>query len=83
MKDILCGAKGITTFFFFSHHVARCIASGWNKILVHLGMLETEVDKLDVGSELYINKFQVLQSKFDSLKVLTGVMIKDNRYMHL
>lgn len=65
--------------FFFSHHVARCIASSWSKILVHLVMLETEVDKLDVGSELYINKFQVLQPEFDSVKVLAGVMIKDNR----
>lgn len=59
------------------------LAVGIRQILVHLGTLETEVDKLDVGTELYIHKFQVLQSEFDSSKVLMGVMIKDNIYMHL
>jgi len=54
------------------------LAVGLRQTLVHLGTLETDVDKLDVGAELYIKKFQVLQSEFDSLKILMGVMIKDN-----
>lgn len=76
-----CVPRVITTFL---HHIARCIAGSWNKTdACSLGCTESEVDKWGVGAKLYINKFKVLPSEFESSKVVTGVMKKDTIHMHL